>query len=35
MGAPVQWGDVPAWIGAASGIASLVRGLGNRQQAQF
>jgi len=35
MGAPVQWGDVPAWIGAATGIAALFRGLGNRQQVQF
>jgi len=35
MGAPIQWGDVPAWIGAATGVASLFRGLGNRQQVQL
>lgn len=35
MGAPVQWGDVPAWIGVGTGIAGLFRGLGDRQQVQF
>jgi hypothetical protein len=35
MGALIQWGDVPAWIGAATGVAGLFRGLGNRQQVQF
>ena len=28
IGAPIQWGDVPAWIGAATGIAGLFRGFG-------
>ena len=35
MGALIQWGDVPAWVGAGTGIAALLRGLGNRQQVQF
>jgi len=34
MGSLVQLGDVPAWIGAATGAASLYIGLRNRQQAQ-
>ena len=35
MGLPVQWGDVGTWLGTATGIASLFRGLGMRQQVQF
>jgi hypothetical protein len=34
MGSIVQLGDVPAWIGAATGAASLYVGLRNRQQQQ-
>jgi hypothetical protein len=34
MGSIVQLGDVPAWIGAATGAASIYVGLRNRQQAQ-
>ena len=34
MGSLVQLGDVPAWIGAASGAAGLYLGLRERQQAQ-
>lgn len=34
MGSIVQFGDVPAWIGAATGAASLYMGLRDRQQAQ-
>jgi hypothetical protein len=34
MGSIVQFGDVPAWIGAATGAASLYLGLRDRQQAQ-
>jgi hypothetical protein len=34
MGSLVQLGDMPAWIGAATGAASLYLGLRDRQQAQ-
>jgi len=34
MGSLVQLGDVPAWIGAATGAAGLYLGLRDRQQAQ-
>jgi hypothetical protein len=34
MGSLVQLGDVPAWIGAATGAASLYIGLRDRQQVQ-
>jgi hypothetical protein len=34
MGSIVQFGDVPAWIGASTGAASLYLGLRDRQQAQ-
>jgi hypothetical protein len=34
MGSLVQLGDVPAWIGAATGAASVYLGLRDRQQAQ-
>jgi len=31
---PLDYGNVPAWIGAGTGLAALLRGLGQREQAQ-
>jgi hypothetical protein len=31
----IQLGDVPAWIGAGTGVAALFRGITQRRQAQF
>lgn len=33
MGLPVELGDVPAWIGAGTGIVALLQGLSKQQQA--
>jgi hypothetical protein len=33
--ADIQLGDVPAWIGAGTGVAALFRGISNRRQTDF